>query len=329
MINIGVDIGYGNTKVVFANGNGKMDGKIFKSVVGTYAQTDTNATGFSNDRTEVAVDGTKYLLGNSALVHSARLLNVRDKGWLTTPPYKALLKHALTVATHGKDVSGGAQIVTGLPVRYYHTDKEKIERVVAEVATSMGLNAEVKAIYQPMGTFFNLILDEQGMVFDRDTLHARLGILDIGFYTADLVTVNNREVVETLSMSCESGISTALDAIARDIEESEEYGCMRVNLHDLEAAIRSNCKIKVFGAPTDITPLVTRRMRELAAELQSKAQTVWHNGADLEMVLLTGGGAEMLAPYWNLYRHAKIVRSAPLANATGYCKYAQRSSGQS
>jgi len=318
---IGVDIGYGNVKVVSANGSGVLDGKVFKSVVGVDCETGAIAEGFHSEVAKVDVDGTKYLIGDSALKHSPRLLNVRDRGWIKTPSYKALLKHALSMAIQGKDVSGDNHIVTGLPVNYLRTDKENLEKVFIEVLKSLGVKATVGVIYQPMGTFFSAVLNENGGVEDKAMLNGRVGVFDIGFYTADLITIDRREVVETMSLSVESGISTALDAISKDIESLEEYGYLKTTPHAIENAVKRG-KIKVFGEHKSITAIADRRLQELVAEMAAKAQTVWNNGADLDSVILTGGGALMLSKYWTLYKHARVSKSAPLANAIGYCKYA-------
>jgi plasmid segregation protein ParM len=329
---IGIDVGYGNTKVVASNGTGKIDGKQFRSIVGLKAEVNSSLqVGFNSEVISVEVDGVTYMLGATAEQHSSRLLNSRDRAWITTAPYRALIKHALLMGIENKDISGHNQIVTGLPVKYFLSDKDKVARIVSEVASSIGLQAEVGVVPQPLGTYMDSILDDDGGVSDhsREDLHGRLGVLDIGFFTTDLVTIEKRQVTDSLSMSIESGVASALEEIRKDIEDGIGFEKRQTTIYEVEAAIRSGFRIKVFGEYKCIKELATKRLMELTSELKSKAYTVWHNGADLEKVILTGGGAELLSPYWSLYPHAKVVRSAALANATGYCKYAARISQRS
>ena|ERR1039457_3047131 len=326
---IGLDIGYGNTKVVYANGSGPLTVKQFRSVVGTKGDIGaTMESGFKNEILSVDIDGETYFLGATAEQHSSRQLNERDKGWITTPAYKALVKYALLEATGGREIKGHNQIVTGLPVKYFNTDCGKIEKVIKDVASGIGLEAEVESVYQPFGTYMNMILDTNGQVFNLNSsdVTGRLGILDIGFYTADLITIEKRQVTKDLSLSIESGISTALVAIQKDILESDEFGQRQTSLYEIENAIRNRYLIKVFGKDVSIRDVAEKRLKELVAELSSKARNVWHNGADFEKIVISGGGAEMLSHLWKLYPHAFVMQEAGQANATGYCKYATRKS---
>ena len=171
-----------------------------------------------------------------------------------------------------------------------------------------------------MGAFFSQFFDEKGHVFDEKLASGRVGILDIGFYTSDLVTLDHLEIVDKQIGSIESGVSTALETVKRDL-----YDALQINLdlHRVEDALRRG-KVMVYGDERDITDTRDRRLKELAAEIEGKARTIWGNGADLDHVLLAGGGAALLYDHLNFYRHAKIVRDPAFAIAHGFFRHAIR-----
>jgi plasmid segregation protein ParM len=325
-VKIGIDVGYGNTKVVSTNGSGVLSGKQFKSLVGKKGLVNQSLAGFAATILEEEFEGVTYLLGASADQHSDHLITSRDKGWITTTAFKVLVQHAIKEAIDGKDTTGHNQIVTGLPVKYFNTDKETLAKVITEIAGNLGLKVDVEVIYQPLGSYMNMILDEGGGVPDPASkfISGKVGILDVGYYTADLVTIENRTITESLSMSVENGISSAYEAIKKDIEGSPEFGHRPTSLLEVENSVRSSYKISSFGEDLSIRDIASKRFQDLVSSLTSTAHTLWHNGANLDRIILTGGGAALLEPYWKIYKHAQVVKAAGLANANGYCKYAAR-----
>lgn len=323
---IGIDIGYGNTKYASTDGNGNIEKSEFKSIVAQGESVPIAGCGFATSVETVDFDGATYWVGVSAGKHSATQLNTNDKGWIQSVAYKILVKQALLKAIENRDTSGTIEIVTGLPVKYFKTDKDKVAKVIGEVASSIGLKHRITVIYQPIGTFMNLLLDPKGGVPNekKKYMSGRIGVLDIGFYTSDLVTIQDRAVVAEMSKSVEGGISGVLDKIRRDIEESDEFDQRPTSLLEVEEAVRSNFKIKVFGEERCMREVASNRLKNMVAELTSCSHEIWHNGTGLDSLIISGGGGALLEPYWKLYRHAEVASAANLANAVGYCKYAVR-----
>jgi len=314
---IGIDIGYGYTKIVTDNGNGMVTPISFPSVVGTYEdclqidgikKTDVQLTEIENQR---------LLIGNSALKHSKRKFNSREKNWIDSIAYRALLKHAIALTEPN---SVNLTVVTGLPVSFYKSDKEKLINLIRAIVQDYCLSLTVKVIPQPLGAFFNLLFNDSGIVQDTVLPSQKIGVLDIGFYTTDLITVDGLEIVEKQIDSLENGVSTALEAISRDIENL--YG-IRPDLHKTEQAVKEGC-IKAFGTEKDISPIIKQRLQELEIEIEAKAKTIWKSGGDIDKVILSGGGAALLRPYLNLYPHATVIENAQFANAKGYYRYGKR-----
>jgi plasmid segregation protein ParM len=309
---IGIDIGYGYTKI---NTGARVES--YPSIVGN-CEENRISIGFERHLPEmIEIDGEKFLVGESAKRYSSRNYQVRDRNWINTKPYRVLAKHSL--ARSG--VKGEAVITTGLPVAYHQADKERLARIIQDLARESGIVASVHVLPQPAGSFFSLLFDEKGEILDSRLASQRVGVLDVGFYTTDLITVDGLQTVDKQVATIESGVSTALEAIRRDITDA--YNLNDLYLYRVEEAVRRR-KISVFGEDQDISKIVGNRLRELEAEIEAQAQTIWGNGADLDRVILAGGGAEMLSPYLNLYRHATVLRDAAAANAAGFYRHSMR-----
>ena len=314
---IGIDVGYGYTKIVTDNGNGMVTPLSFRSIVGTY-EDGIQVEGLKSVAKEiVTVSNQRFLVGDGALKHSSRILNGREKDWIGSVAYRALLMHALQLAESN---SVNLTIITGLPVSYYRSDREKLINIIREIACNFCIDCNVKVIPQPLGSFFNLLLNSNGTVATQTLASEKVGVLDIGFYTTDLLTVSELEAVEKQMDSFENGISTSLEVIAKDIEDTY---AMRPSVYKAEQSVRQGY-IKAFGVEKDIRLIAQQRLTELAQEITAKAKTIWKNAADIDRVILTGGGAALLKPYLNLYQHATVIEDSQFANAMGYYKLGRR-----
>lgn len=308
---IGIDIGYGNVKV---NNGGEYF--CFPSIVGNYQEN--ISIGFDYGTLEsVEVAGEKFLVGESAHRYSSRHYNSRSRDWIESVPFKVLLKHALARG----DVSGEAFITTGLPVDF-RSDKERLATVVREVAEQSGVTAHVYVLPQPVGTFLSLLFDERGSVLDSGLASSRVGILDIGYYTTDLVTIDAMTVVERQLASFRNGVSTALEVIRRDLADIYK---LQIDIRRVEDAVRRG-RLTIYGEEQNINVISAKRLGQLEAEIKAQTQTIWGNAADLDRVILTGGGAALLSPYLDLYRHATVTRNAAEANAAGFYRNSLRRS---
>lgn len=309
---IGLDIGYGHTKVVSAQG-----AHSFPSVVGSFV----NGLGIeigSKKRDIVNIEEGQYLIGEDAVRHSGRKYQSRERNWLETPAYKALASFAVARYSNGAKM---VTLVTGLPVAFYKADKERQKDLLQSLVLALHKNVAVKVLPQPLGTFFDHLLDGEGGVKDEALAAEKVGILDVGFYTTDAVTLDSLEIVEKQIEGFEIGVSTALTEIAKAI--SDKYD-IPLDLHKVENVVKAG-SIKVFGKDMDITDIAVPCLKSLAAEISARAKTLWKSGADLDRIILAGGGAELLRLYLaDIFPHALIAGNAQFANASGFYKYGSR-----
>jgi plasmid segregation protein ParM len=314
----GIDVGYGYTKIVADSGGQQPDQLIMPSVAGSGIDVSPDIDGLLQiNRQAVEIDGNTVLVGDSALKHSARIFNAREKNWLSSVAYKALLKTALS---HLITENVNLIVVSGLPVKFFKTDKSKLVNLIKRMTGELAIYAKVRVIPQPLGTLFNLLFDDSGMVQDGRLTTSRVGVIDIGFHTTDIITIDNLELVEKQTASFENGVAGTLEALANQIEKDYDF---RPDLHKVEEAIRTGC-IRAFGQEQIISDIAKSKLVELATDIEARAKTVWKSAGDLDFVVITGGGAALLRDYLHLYAHAVIMEGAQFANAIGYYKFAQR-----
>jgi plasmid segregation protein ParM len=311
-INVGIDIGYGYTKVVAGN-----NASIFPSVVGNFEEG-IQAEGLQSQKLEtIKIDNVQLLIGESALKHSDRFFSIRDKNWITSLAFRALLNYSFKLA----NLNGSSLVlVSGLPVSYYRTDKEVMERELKEVANTNSMANTIRVIPQPLGSFYDIVLDDNGRIKNDKYTTSKVGVLDIGFYTTDLLTIDNLELLKKQVTSFENGISSAYEKISKDIIDKYE---LNLSIHETEKSVR-NGYIKVFGERKDISEIADKRLKELAIEIEAKVKTVWKNAADIDTIILSGGGASALKGFLNLYKHSVLINNSQFANARGYYKYSKK-----
>lgn len=310
---IGLDVGFGFTKVCIEDKQLK-----FPSVVGSYEEPgfhDIEDNVSENGKENVTVGGQHLLVGEKAIRRSTRIFTTREKNWINTSAYKALVKHACRLAGH--KYGELCRIITGLPVAHYKKCKEDLSRIIEEIA---GPKAEVRIILQPLGSYFDCLLDDEALVKDEELLQSTVGAIDIGFFTVDFVTMKKLHFVRDSHESYEGGMATAYRRIAKAVYDY--YDCKR-EVYEIEEIIK-NGYIMAYGEKKDVRSIIDKNLMNLEAEIKAKATTLWKEGADIDVILLTGGGANILGDKMTFYRHIRTVNVPQFANARGYYKYGRR-----
>ncbi|MCR4314658.1 MAG: ParM/StbA family protein [Candidatus Uhrbacteria bacterium] len=312
---IGVDLGFGFCKVLSDNGI-----HIFPSVIGPCDDAALKVSGLKNPAFEhetVFLDNRRYLIGESAIKYADRIYLAREKDWMETSTYRCLLYHSLRLAGVYSNTHAPEDIViaTGLPVTHYRSCRGKLVELIKKMAHP---DISVKVTLQPLGSYFDYFLDDNGVVLDRELISGRIGIIDIGFYTTDYVTVEDLDLVKNLLDTSEGGMSSVYQDIARDIYSV--YG-VKKEVHEVEQVLRDGY-VKVYGEKKEVADLVRPRLDSFAREIESTARVLWKDGAAIDRILITGGGAEALKSYLDFYKHTVFVPESQIANVRGYVKFA-------
>ncbi len=318
----GVDIGYGYTKaarpdsppVVIPSIVGSNEAPSYRSEIG--------------DRIKIApltLNGHSYLVGEAARRFSRHQYRIFDSTWSESPYYLLLFVSALLrIEKAGEEP---VAVVTGLPVNHYTPERARqIEQLLARshnVSTPSGETSlkveKVKVIPQPMGSFFDLLLDDSGRLKDPHGIRERVGIIDIGFQTTDLALAVP-QFMEPSSGSLDVGVRSVADQLARDI--NRKYS-LNLDTTEAEEALRSK-SVKIFGERVDLSDIIAERTREVAERILSHAHTLWGRGQRLNRLILTGGGAALFRSYFTEYPNLHVPHDPSLSNVRGYLKLARR-----
>ena len=326
---LGLDVGFGFTKA----SNGRLT-QVFKSVVGDATEAtfgEALIPGKSELGRHLQLNGETFYVGELAEQQS------RGRGF-TLDPNQFLTKYARTLAVSAiaplADSAVPIRLVTGLPISFFRKHKEQLTQLLQQrhVVTLLkhngekeerGLNIErVRVIPQPFGSLFNLMLNDLGKASSQRFLSEKIGVIDIGFRTADYTISDKTRYSERGSQSTDSGIAIAFAAIANALQEKSGVAIELYRLY--EAVTRGTIKVK--GKRYDITGLVKQAFNALATKVATEANRLWSDDWDVDAIIITGGGGTVLAPYLAPLLEGEVIpvpleQDARMNNVTGYWKY--------
>ncbi len=328
---IGIDVGFGFTKAT--NGEEYI---LFKSIIGEYADIQFNFGIEENnfeDNLQVRFDDNMYFLGELAEKQSLVKQYTLDQEKLVSEFVKILALSALGLLVGERD---SVSVVTGLPVGYYRRDAKKIQEILKgyhkiEYLSMEGKAKEkrinvtkIKVIPQPMGSVFNLLLDDQGIVNNKKIVSQKVGVVDIGFRTTDFVLLDHLRYIERGSSTTDNGMSKCFSLIANKLRQKTGVS---VELYRLYHAISSG-SIKIKGKEYNIVNLKNKVYSHFASQIANDINRIWENDWDIDLIVLTGGGAKELFEFLKPLVEGNMIlvesKSDPrLNNVMGYLKYAR------
>lgn len=322
--NIGIDLGFGFVKTT----NGEKD-YIFPSVVGagqdlTYrSELTTYVEPIEN--LAVTIDGKKYFVGELAIRQSEILSRSLGENHAQEKNTKVLLLTALALYVNGD--AEEFNVITGLPPSYYLANKDLLAEVVKGTHT-IQLNADgidkkkvitinnVKIIPQPLGTLFQKIFDQKGVVVDKELSRSKVGIIDVGFRTTDFVVVDKLEYIDKLSYSTTTGMSNTYAIVAEHLRN--QYRVHKEN-YELDEIIQK-AQIKVAGKVYSLERVKKDAYEQVSAKILTEMNSIWDR-RDLDAILISGGGGKALADYiLPELETATLVDDSQVANVNGYLK---------
>jgi len=321
-MNAGLDVGYSAVKAV-----GNDQRVTFPSVVGTPDRARFSLDGASENGIVLnLVDGT-FLVGQGAVEQSRFAPRREDRAWIESDEYYRLMLATFTELTTA--TSCELIVVTGLPVAYYG-DKDKLRDLLLgeHRASREGRRGQVfrvtdcRVIPQPFGALLSLALDDRGRVADTELATGKIGIVDVGGKTTNLLSVNRLAEIARETASVNVGSWDAM----RAVQDWLSNHCPDLVLRDhqvIEAMIARS--VAYYDGKVDLGDVVDQALEPMAAQIVAQATQLWNAGASLSAILVSGGGALLLGPAIKKhFRHARVVEDPVFANAIGYWKFAQR-----
>lgn len=326
---LGADIGFGYTKAT--------DGRqfqIFKSVVGEAADiqfSESLLPGTSTQPRHFIIGSEAYFIGELAEAQS------RGRGF-TLDQTQFLAKYAKTLAlaalTPFVDSGEPVRLVTGLPISFFRKHRDALTtllqtRHTLSVVKPNGereektLNIErVRVVPQPFGSMFNLMLNDIGKAASQRFISEKIGIIDIGFRTADYTISEKTKYSERGSQSSDAGIAAAYQAIANVLHEKSGVS---VELYRLYEGV-SRGSIKIKGKRYDLSGIVQAAFQQLATRIAQEVNRLWADDWDIDAIVISGGGGAVLAQYLQPLLEGEVLPMPPeqdarLNNVQGYWKY--------
>jgi len=320
---LGIDLGYNATKIVSATGK-----VTFPSIVGTPEKSAFRIVG-SSDFT-IKHNNRYYNIGNVAVEHSRWTTRKEDREWINSDEYMVLFHAALsTQFVRGPET---VTVVTGLPLAYYDVDKDSIKErfecmhhVFRDDRRIVTLNVEkCSVVPQPMGTLAHVAFDDEGNITNSTMLTGRVGIIDIGGKTTNILSALKMADIRAETESIGLGGWDVVRAMRPHVENA----CPGVGYsdHEVSEAIKS-MSVNYKGRVVDLSSSVNDVLDSVTEPILSKIRELWAaDGARLDQILISGGGAHLIGHrlVGELdHENVELVDDPVFANAMGYYKLAK------
>ncbi len=326
---LGIDVGFGFTKA--SNGNEFV---MFKSILGETTdiqfRSDIGDNSFSNS-IHVTINDQSYFVGDFAEQQSNVRQFTLDQDRLINEFLKTLV---LTVAGRFSEQEMPINIVSGLPVGYFKQNNKRFSQILlghhnisyhksdgSAVIKKVFVN-KIRMMPQPLGSFFNLLMDNNGKIVNRDLTNQKVGIVDIGFRTTDFTIFDKLRYVERGSSTIDGGISKCFSIIATKLREKSGIA---VELYRLYDAVKTG-SIKMKGQEYDISKIRDQVYAQSAEIIGGDIDRLWNEDWDIDTIVLTGGGSQVLARYLKPLVSGNVIPlengvDTRLNNVQGYLKY--------
>lgn len=319
---IGIDIGYGYTK---AYAGPPTPPVIFPSVIGiaeNIKYTGDIVHGGQLNGIHLETEAGPRFVGDLALSQSRVNWSARDR--------RRSAEDTLTLALAGLselDVSGPIKLITGLPVEWYARDRSDLAERLTGIhsirrAGRQPVQVEVvetMVTVQPFGSLFYNIFNKDGKVINSDLARGQVGVIDIGMLTTDFIIADRGQYREPGSGSTTRAMARLYellsDAIANQFDRP-------MTIHQTDQAVRQGY-VKVRGRKHPLGDLVEPILSGLAADILAAVSTRWQeHEADLDTIIVCGGGANTIGPYLvDRFPNLMMMSDSNLTNVIGYHRY--------
>ena len=306
---LGIDIGFGYTKAHFgiqdADGNDSV--VSFRTVVTNAIE----AGGFS-PHSCIEVDGNKFYAGPDVSGEDP-YYDPRNSEFLGSAHWTALLVAVIRACNFN---TYDSTIVLGIPAAQFSKKKsaELIHALKQKCITINGTrfdlgSTDIYFVPQGFGIYLKYVSDNS-----TNFKSLRVAVVDIGFHTLDLITMNNGKFVNTHVKTYPLGISVLLDDI--DNEFNRKY--LRPIGRDRAMSFLGNREVQWSGEvfELDIDEITKNYSARVAALINN-----YMEGQVMDLGIAGGGGVHVLRKVMKLKKKLYTVASPENANAIGYWIY--------
>jgi PRTRC genetic system protein D len=322
-----IDVGFNAVKCLATNDRRGH----FPSVIGTPIP----ASGFSIDqakkaRMTVTIGDQVWPVGETALRQSAYAAGRRDPGWVVTDTWEVLLCGAFS-ELHRSTVT--TKVVTGLPLQDWARWADPLRDVLvgAHTFTRNGGRqqtvtvADALVITQPYGSLLDAAMNDAGTILNNPFATGTVAIADIGGRTMNLLVTDALDEIGQWTQGDGLGLLKALDAIARDIRDSQPG--IAPKAHEVAQWLADGF-FNYRGERVDIAPFAEPHLAPVVEVILNRMSESWPEPGRYAAVLLTGGGAAAVgralkSRMRGVYPNVIIAPNPTFGNVRGYLKLAR------
>ena len=340
---IGFDIGFGWIKASYKTDSSSQNNFAFPSVISTQISSFGQENSISNfdellDSLAITYNGVTYLIGNKALLEArnARLSLRQDRNDLATR-----IKIMTTLALLTKPESYETKfdlVVSGLPMLEFKGSKESYQKLLTsapfEFIFHIGDKSypkkitikNAKILAQSEASFYDYILDSSGNIIssrEKDISDNIITVIDLGMKTTDICSTKSGRIIDALSSQLNLGMIT----IQKEVNAllMNEFGIKRELIH-MDELIKN--KQIVYNTKTyDLTEIINKAMIPFCEAVIDELYSITNGdpGAEIQLILLTGGTSIITYPYIKKQLE-NIVNVVPMynssfSNSNGYLKF--------
>ena len=280
---LGIDIGFGDTKVIMSNDNGQFTKKFkFSSIIGI-----TKSNEYIKDLRIYNFKGNSYYVGSDAM-------SLPSKSLIDIIEYKNLEYYAPLLLAHAIKLCGETPdvIVTGLSkAQILNSGNFRDSLMNFEVN---GINYKFKNVFViPQGAGSKLCIDKYGYDFPNlkteFTASSNYIGVDIGFNTLDMFKVSDGKTSPDVFQGVEhEGIMKVASKIAKLIKEKHDRD---INLHEAKEIINTNSyklRGQIFNYSSEIVEIKKQYIKELLELIERSYGDILDK---CDFIFLSGGGS--------------------------------------
>ncbi len=288
----------------------------YRSIYGVLSRRNTLVN--VAERLVIQLDDTKYVFGDDVrLLCDTEPTALTSRIRYTSDRYRLLFASALW-RTFGHRSGDGVLYPRGvisIPVGEFNVQKDKEVRQLLQGEYQIhGLNgaslyaqlrpSDLIIIPEGLGTFWLAAFNPDGSMDERYA-HGGTAVVDLGYYTTDVVLMQDGVYVVGGAQSADIGMGTVAEAVLEDLRRQGAYG---LDVWQVDESLGQEA-VRVNGSAYDLSQAVQVELSALAERVLNFVNSTLR-GKNIRTVILGGGGTTLLHPYLNNGQSSNWLLSA-------------------
>jgi plasmid segregation protein ParM len=274
-------------------------------------------------------EGERYVWGSEVNKVKGKFLSTyTSEDRYSQKYFKLLSQFGLASLINEQEGTFDVLLVTGCPSREKGTRRENELIQIFKGKHNVQMNdkhkiinvKECKILPQPLGSILDLYIDEEGNIVREEIGDSYIGIVDIGSGTTDCDGIDSLKAIPDDRHTIPVGVYEIYQRLADYInyENPDAYATPKSVENQFEHDVYQASKRLIIP----IKEVKERIVRETAEYIINEIQIRWRNRSKFDMVILTGGGAKLMEPWFKQFvKDISVVEDYQISNARGFLKF--------